>query len=872
MRNRLFLILGVILILSFSYSQSIIGYTSFEEPGLGDQYVDTGDAGTDHLLVNNTGQAIVNYDPGSTGSELGFSSYYTNTLDGVGLTDGDYIGVTDFQAAAGVPYPDGNQGFQLSDCDGLVTVTLDTVDLSSASDPSVFCYYFIKEDGYEAADFVRIWVIADGTEIDLLNTNGSDIDDLGIEGSWTYLGQSLAGYSEAVFKFELQSNSSNEQLFLDYIVFADGTVNVPPTADAGADRSVTPAATVTLDGSGSSDLDGSISAYAWTQLTGTSVSITNSDQVIATFTAPDTEGDLSFELLVTDDGGDADRDTVNISVVEVGISLVFISQYVEGSSNNKYLEIYNGGTAAVNLEAEGYTLARDDNADMDFTYAVLSDWGSLNTIPAGDVIVLAAYEHTLYTSPDTVLSYNSPVHFNGNDAVALLKDGVVVDIVGELGNSTDHIKDMTLTRNSNITQGNPTFTWTEWTQSAQNDISGLGTHSVGGPSFENVVVAPDFILDNTAINVQVDVIPSDGGAAMASGVIAYGDGFLNTLVMFAVGDTWFGQIPASATTGNTAFEFIFRMTDTSSNQYESAVQSLVIGSTTPTPIADIHTNIASLLGTISTVSGNITIGTGVLADAWTSAYVQDASGRGLNLYDGDTDIILDLGEEVTVVGEVDQYNTTVELKDFIWQVTATEIFIPVPQQVAIADAIGQPLDYEGTLIQLTGEVTANAASGTSAVNLTISDGSGNEATIRIYNTTGINTSQYAVGQTHTFVGVGSQFSDTFQLLIGYDAQTYLAIDDEFDKRNQPLHFSLAPAYPNPFNPSTNLTWQVEQAGEYKLAVYNLLGQELGVIYNGMVQSGRYTTSWSAGQLPSGVYFVRLSGKDQHTIRKVMLLK
>lgn len=868
MRNRLFLILGVILILSFSYSQSIISYTSFEEPGLGGQYTDTGDAGTDHPLVNNAGEAIVNYDPGTTGSELGFSSFYTNTLNDVGLTDGDYLGVTDYQAAAGVPYPDGDQGFQLSDCDGLVTVTLDTVDLSSASDPSISCYYFIKADGYEAADYVRIWAIADGTEIDLLNTNGSDIDDLGIEGAWTYLSQTLTGYSEAVFKFELQSNSANEQLFLDYIVFADGTVNVPPIADAGVDRSVTPSASVTLDGSGSSDLDGSITSYVWTQLTGTSVTITGSDQVTATFTAPDTEGNLSFELLVSDDGGASDRDTVNITVVEVGISLVFISQYVEGSSNNKYLEIYNGGTTAVDLEAEGYTLARDNNADTDFTYAVLSDWGSLNIMPAGAVIVLAAENHTIFSNPDTVLVYNSPVHFNGNDAVALLKDGVVVDIVGELGNSADHIKDMTLTRNSNITQGNPTFTWAEWTQSAQNDISGLGAHSVGGPLFENVVVTPDFILDNTAINVQVDVIPSEGGAVMASGVIAYGDGFLNTLDMFATGDTWFGQIPASATTGNMVFVFIFRMTDASSNQYESAVQSLMIGSTISTPIADIHINITSLIGTISTVSGNMSIGTGVLAADWTSAYIQDASGRGLNLYTSSTDLDLPLGTEVTIVGEVDQYNTTVEIKDFLYLVTSSELTIPNPAAVTVAEAVANPFDYEGTLISLNGEVTANTVYST-ATNLTINDGTG-ETTIRIYASTGIDATQYVVGQTFTFVGVGSQYQDAFQVLVGYEADIYLAVEDEFT--GTPATFALNPAYPNPFNPTTKFNWQVEQAGNYHLSVFNLLGQEMGTLLDRHVEPGNYITEWNAGALPSGVYFIRLTGEGQQAIQKVMLLK
>ena len=82
--------------------------------------------------------------------------------------------------------------------------------------------------------------------------------------------------------------------------------NNPPTADAGPIQNVDEGDTVTLDGTNSTDSEGSIASYAWTQTAGDSVTLDTTDPSQPTFTAPlvDAAGDtLTFSLEVTDDDG-----------------------------------------------------------------------------------------------------------------------------------------------------------------------------------------------------------------------------------------------------------------------------------------------------------------------------------------------------------------------------------------------------------------------------------------------------------------------------------------------------------------------------------------------------------------------------------------
>lgn len=96
--------------------------------------------------------------------------------------------------------------------------------------------------------------------------------------------------------------------------------NQPPVANAGTDQSIAAGATCILDGSASSDGDGSIVSYSWQKVSGQSIALANADQAVASFIAPSesTIQTLVFELTVTDDdGATSAADTVTVTVAAV---------------------------------------------------------------------------------------------------------------------------------------------------------------------------------------------------------------------------------------------------------------------------------------------------------------------------------------------------------------------------------------------------------------------------------------------------------------------------------------------------------------------------------------------------------------------------
>jgi uncharacterized protein len=200
-----FAIVFLAIALTAGYSFGAILYTqSFEDPTLlGGQYIDLGDALLDHDLVNNVGEAAVD--------GPGFDASYVNTRDSNGLTDGDYVGVTTWTASYAVTeYTDGIAGYQMSDCDGKMVLTFDDYPTAAA----VTFDLFVQATGYESDDAI---VITFGSTT-ILDTTGSDINDLMIEGMWMTYSVPVTG---GALEFSLDSNSASEAIFIDNIVIAD---------------------------------------------------------------------------------------------------------------------------------------------------------------------------------------------------------------------------------------------------------------------------------------------------------------------------------------------------------------------------------------------------------------------------------------------------------------------------------------------------------------------------------------------------------------------------------------------------------------------------------------------------------------------------
>jgi hypothetical protein len=197
---------------------------------------------------------------------------------------------------------------------------------------------------------------------------------------------------------------------------------------------------------------------------------------VFTITRPiemDASGTISFTVTY---GDASDEVTINVTIkkeleVVEGATLI-ISQYVEGSSYNKYIELYNATSETINLSE--YTLELYSNGATSASQSITLS----GTLDPGAVIVLGQTA-TLY-NPDLLNS--TVINFNGDDDLVLKHNGVIIDSFGQIGVREEIAKDVTLIRKSGITSGdtNPydAYDLNEWDSYPIDSIEGLGSHTV----------------------------------------------------------------------------------------------------------------------------------------------------------------------------------------------------------------------------------------------------------------------------------------------------------------------------------------------------------------------------------------------------------
>jgi predicted extracellular nuclease len=225
---------------------------------------------------------------------------------------------------------------------------------------------------------------------------------------------------------------------------------------------------------------------------------------------------------------------------------LFMSEYIEGSSLNKAIEIFNGTGAVVTLTG-AYTLELYSNGSASVSQALVLT----GSIAAGDVYVIAHPSATSAIQAAADATSSAVVNFNGDDAVVLRHGGTVIDAIGQVGvqpsagfwgTDPTTTQNHTLTRNATVHDGDTNAgdafdPADEWTSHPQDNTAFIGSHTVSGEELPTdptgngaaappspmvgeetvltVAVTPGANPTSSGLTVTADLGPIGGDAAQA---------------------------------------------------------------------------------------------------------------------------------------------------------------------------------------------------------------------------------------------------------------------------------------------------------------------------------------------------------------------
>jgi len=242
--------------------------------------------------------------------------------------------------------------------------------------------------------------------------------------------------------------------------------------------------------------------------------------------------------------------------IEYVSNSLFFSEYIEGSGENKVLEIFNKTGESIDLSAENYEIQIFSNGNNSPNYTI-----SLSGIITHEDVVVIANSNAEPAVLSLANLTSGSINFNGNDAIALVRGSEIVDVIGQIGFDPGEAwgsgdvttANNTLRRKSSIgigdSDGSDEFDPAEeWNGFPLDTFDGLGSHIVnaGPPNISNLSRIPNVPSANEDLIIMADIV-DDIFVANAFLRFSVDGGAEQEIIMNnSTGSTYQGTIPNSA--------------------------------------------------------------------------------------------------------------------------------------------------------------------------------------------------------------------------------------------------------------------------------------------------------------------------------------
>lgn len=540
---------------------------------------------------------------------------------------------------------------------------------------------------------------------------------------------------------------------------------------------------------------------------------------------------------------------------------LIVSEYVEGSSYNKAIEIYNGTGADVDLSA--YTLQKQSNGAGEYGNA-LELSGMLADGLTYVIVVEDCDNSDLRDLADTIAS-SQAMNFNGNDAVALFKGSEKIDEVGVFGSTADWGKDVTLRR---IYGEGPTATYdpSEWTEADKDDFSDLGKFGadVEAPSIRMVTSEAS---DPNTIMVHVTELLDSISAVTVSNYSLDNGATVDSAVYES--DREYVVLKTSALTPTTEYTITVNgVTDRAGNAMNNATYTFTFGYIDVEDLAALNALRGSYVEGQAYRITNPVVVTAVIGkfgsgQNTTNVWVQDQGcettlGHSMMLYRiEENSSNLQVGSVINnLIGQLTVYNDLVEMQyidEASMEITGETADVTVTT-VTVAELLGENgMDYQNALVRIDGVIFAETGSFAENTSYNISDGT--STIVFRTNREGSYLGEAIPTTEVSVIGYIGWYNNQAQILPRVKEDIFTPSANEDARRIE------VAVYPNPTDGELN----VRAEGRFDLNVYSVNGT-LVLAQEGLNAEARIDLSG----LSKGVYMVEVKTAEGSAMSKVVV--